>query len=97
MIALQQNLGVRWLPTSITVETNPSRQFATELERSVVSQEAHPYITGGESLEPALEALRAMPTGLGTDGFFLQLTGFTFPTWKAELERQTSDVTDATL
>jgi hypothetical protein len=68
------------------------RQLQTELDRIGVSAEACRFIVGAESFEGAITALRAMPTGLGTDGFFRELTGADFATWKAEFERQVGHI-----
>lgn len=76
----------------MTHDHNLSRQFQAELNRIGVSDEARCFIVGAPSLERAVAGLRTMPTELGTDGFFRELTGADFSTWKAEFERQFGDV-----
>ena len=62
------------------------QQYAAELTRIGISEEASRYLGIGGRLEDAIAELRAFPTGLGTDGFFRQTHGVDFATWRRELE-----------
>ena len=72
------------------------RQYAAELARIGISEEASRYFGVGGRLEDAIAELRAFPSGIGTDEFFRRTHGVDFATWRRDLESAMASGPDAT-
>ena len=79
----------------MTDESELHRQYAAELERIGISEEASRYFGVGGSFADAIEELRSFPTDLGTDGFFRMIHGVDFATWRRNLEAAMASDPDA--
>ena len=80
----------------MTDEAELLRQYLAEFERIGISEEASRHFGVSGSVEGAIEELRALPTGLGTDGFFRMVYGVDFDTWRRNLDVQMESDSDAT-
>lgn len=68
----------------MTDEAELLRQYAAEFERIGISEEASRYFAVTDTIEDAIAALRAIPSDLGTDGFFRRIFGVDFATWQRD-------------